>query len=532
MDRRHLLAGAAAGLAAGTIGAPARPALAQGEAARVLRYIPQADVSILDPLNTTAYPTRNHGHMCWDTLYGLDEAFRPQPQLAAGHVVEDEGRRWTFTLRDGPTFHDAEPVRAADAVASIRRWMLRDSHGQTLAQRLDEIHALDDRRFELRLKRPFGPMLDALAKASSYPCFVMPERFAAQDPGRALSEVVGSGPYRFVASERVSGSRLVYRRFEGYRPAPGAPSFLAGPKLAHFERMEWRIIQDPATAAAALQAGEVDWWEQVAPDLRPLLRRQRDVAVERLDFGGTLATLRPNHLHPPFDDPAVRRAILPALSQADFMTSIMGPDRELWRDGIGCFPEGSPLASDAGTEVLKGPRDLDAARRALRGAGYRGERVVVLHPTDVTNNHSLTAVAVDLLGKVGFEVESATSDWGTVLQRRAKKEPPAQGGWNALVVLFGGIDVGNPGGHPLLRANGADAWFGWPSSPPLEALREAWFDAPDAEAQKRLGREIQRRFFQDLPFIPLGQYFVDTAFRRSLTGHRRGVTLPLNVRRA
>ena len=150
----------------------------------------------------------------------------------------------------------------------------------------------------------------------------------------------------------------------------------------------------------------------------------------------------------------------------------------------------------------------------------------------MTNNNSLTAVAVDLLGKVGFEVESATSDWGTVLQRRAKKEPPAQGGWNALVVLFGGIDVGNPGGHPLLRANGADAWFGWPSSPPLEALREAWFDAPDAEAQRRLGREIQRRFFQDLPFIPLGQYFVDTAFRRTLTGHRRGVTLPLNVRRA
>jgi peptide/nickel transport system substrate-binding protein len=532
MQRRSLIAGAAAaaGLAARGL---ARPALAQGEAAHTLRFIPQADVSILDPLNTTAYPTRNHGHMCWDTLYGLDEGFRPQPQLAAGHAVEDDGRRWVFTLRDGPAFHDGERVRAADAVASIRRWMLRDSHGQTLAQRLDEMRALDDRRFELRLKRPFGRMLDALAKASSYPCFVMPERFADTDPGRAFTEVVGSGPYRFVAAERVSGSRLVYRRFEGYQPTPaGAPGFMAGPKLAHFERMEWRVIQDPATAAAALQAGEVDWWEQVAPDLRPLLGRHREVVVERLDFGGTLATLRPNHLHPPFDDPAARRAILPALSQADFMTSIMGGNRELWRDGIGCFPEGSPLHSDAGTEALTRPRDLAAAQRALRAAGHGGGRVVVLHPTDVTNNNSLTAVAVDLLGKIGFGAESATSDWGTVLQRRANKEPPAQGGWNALVVLFGGIDVGDPGGHPLLRANGAGAWFGWPSSPPLEALRDAWFDAPDAEAQKRLGREIQLRFFEDLPFLPLGQYFVDSAWRRGLTGQRRGMTLPLNVRRA
>ncbi|MFT8243737.1 ABC transporter substrate-binding protein [Roseomonas sp. BN140053] len=527
MQRRPFLAGTA-GLALAGL---ARPALSQTNA-RVLRFVPQADLSILDPLNTTAYPTRNHGHLCWDTLYGVDTEFRPQPQLAEGHTVEDDGRRWTFTLRDGPTFHDGEKIRAADAVASVKRWMLRDTHGQTLAARLAEIRAVDDRRFELRLNRPFGPMLDALGKASSYPCFIMPERFASTDPARAFTEVVGSGPYRFVADERVSGSLAVYRRFENYRPTPvGTPSLTAGPKLAHFERMEWRTIPDPGTAAAALQNGEVDWYENVAPDLSPLLRRARDVVMDRPDLGGTVAMLRPNHLQPPFDDPAVRRAVLPALSQADFMASIMGDDRSLWQDGIGCFTPGSPMASDAGMAALTGPRSLDAARRALAATGKAGAKVSVLHPLDVPNNNNLTAVATDLLRKVGFAAESATSDWATLLQRRANKGPLDQGGWSAVVVLFGGMDLGNPAGHPLLRANGDAAWFGWPSSPRLESLREEWFEAPDLDAQKRLGREIQEQFFQDLPFWPLGQYLVDTAYRRGLTGVRRGMTLPLNVRR-
>jgi peptide/nickel transport system substrate-binding protein len=198
MKRRTILAAAAA--------APlARPALAQNEAARTLRLMPQADLSILDPLNTTAYITRNHGHMVWDTLYGVDEQMRPHPQMAAGHTVEDDGRRWTFTLREGLLFHDGERVRAQDAVVSIRRWMQRDAHGQTLATRLEEIRALDDRRFELRLRQPFALMLDALGKPSSYPCFVYPERLATQDPNRAFTEAVGSGPYRFVANERVAG---------------------------------------------------------------------------------------------------------------------------------------------------------------------------------------------------------------------------------------------------------------------------------------------------------------------------------------
>lgn len=524
MQRRTILLG-------GAVLPLARPAFAQGNAAHTLRFIPQADVTAVDPMSTTSYAVRDHGHMCWDTLYGLDADFVPRPQLCEGHVVEDEGRRWFFTLRQGIRFHDNEPIRSADAIASIRRWATRDSLGQSLMERVEAMTALDDRRFEIRLRTPFGPMLDALAKPSSYPCFVYPQRFAEVDPARPFTEVVGSGPYRFVADERLSGARAVYRRFEGYRANPAAPSLLGGAKHAHFERMEWRIMPDAGTASAAMQSGEIDWWQQVVPDLRPVMRRHRDIVLERVDFGGLMAMLRFNHLHPPFDNPAVRRALLHSVTQSDFMTSIMGDDRSLWSDGMGVFPRSSPLANDEGIAAVTGPRSTDAARAALRAAGYANQRVTVLHPTDVANNNALTTVLTDAMKRSGLNAESATSDWGTVLQRRANRNPPDQGGWNALVVLFGGIDLANPGQHPLLRANGLNAWFGWPTSTGLESLREEWLAAGPLPAQQAVARRLQAQFWQDLPFIPLGQYFIDSAWRRDISGVQKGLALPINVRR-
>ncbi|MGG5822150.1 ABC transporter substrate-binding protein [Falsiroseomonas sp. HW251] len=526
MRRRTLLSGLAAAPFL-----PAAPAVAQGTAATTLRYMPQADVTSIDPMSTTSYGVRNHGHMCWDTLYGPDETFVIRPQLAAGHAVEDDGLRWVFTLRDGIRFHDNEPIRAADCVASIQRWWARDTMGQTLRDRTDEIRALDDRRFEIRLKQKFGPMLEALGKPSSYPCFIFPERFATVDPARPFTEVVGSGPYRWVAAERLSGARAVYRKFEGYVPNPNPPSLLGGAKLAHFERMEWNWIPDAGTVAAALQAGEIDMYEQIAPDLRSVLQRHRDIVVDRIDAGGTVAHLRFNQLHAPFDNPAVRRALLHSISQADFMTAIMGTDRRQWADQIGAFPTSSVLANDEGIGVLTAPRSTDRARAALREAGYANTPVTVLHPTDVTNNNTLTTLLTDTMKRSGLNAESATSDWATVLQRRANQNPPAQGGWNAVIVLFGGVDLANPGVHPLLRANGRAAWFGWPTSPQLEALREEWLAAPDLDAQKPIARRIQAALWQDTPYIPLGQYYTDAAYRRGLVGIQKGMTLPLNLRR-
>ncbi|MBW8268802.1 ABC transporter substrate-binding protein [Caldovatus aquaticus] len=515
MTRRRALAAGAAALAV--------PRLAPAQAqARTLRFVPQANLANIDPVWSTAVVVRNHGLMIYDTLFGVGADLRPRPQMAAGHEVSADGRRWTIALRPGLKFHDGERVRARDCIASIARWAKRDVLGQRLDALLEEMRALDDDRFEIRLKRPWPGLAFALGKPSANICAVMPERVARTDPFQQIQDYTGSGPFRFRQDLFRPGDVVVYERFADYVPREEPPDLLAGGKRVHFDRVEWRVMPDPSTAAAALQNNEVDWWETPLADLLPLLRRHRDIVVERINEFGNLGVLRFNFLHPPFDNPAVRRALLPAIDQRAFMQAAMGTDAALWRVPAGVFTPGTPLANDAGIEVLTRPRDLEAARRMLREAGYRGERVVMLSATDLPVLQSLAEVAADLMRRVGFNVDLQAMDWGTHIQRRTNRGPVEQGGWSAFCTTWEGLDVSVPGSHQPIRGHGAAAWAGWPTIPRLEELREAWFEAADPEQERRIAEEIQRLVWQEVPFIPLGQVLPVQAYRRSLTGVLKG----------
>ncbi len=250
-------------------------AFAAGSAAaqeKVLKFIPQADLRILDPIATTAYITRNHGYMVYDTLFATDAKFQVQPQMVDKWELSRDKRTYTFTLRDGLKFHDGQPVRSADCIASIERWGKRDSLGQKLAEAIESWTAVNDKTFRLKLKKPFALTLQALGKLSSNVPFIMPERIARTDPFQNITEVIGSGPFKVVKEEWVPGNKVVYVKNTDYVPRKEAPSWAAGGKVVKLDRVEWIYIPDSATAAAALIAGEADWWEQLPPDLIPLLR--------------------------------------------------------------------------------------------------------------------------------------------------------------------------------------------------------------------------------------------------------------------
>ncbi|WP_027283832.1 ABC transporter substrate-binding protein [Rubritepida flocculans] len=527
MKRRDVLLGMGAA-------ALARPAIAQPAQNRLLKFVPQANLTSLDPIWTTATVTRNHGYLVYDTLYGLDEEFRPHPQMAEGTAFEDGGRIATVTIRPGQVFHDGEPVRALDVVASLQRWMRRSPIGQKLAEYTDSLEALDDLRLRFRLKRPFPLLLNALGSVATPTPFIMPERLARTDPFQQVRESIGSGPFRFVASEFNSGSLAVYARNDRYSPNPNAGplSLTAGPKQVHFDRLEWHIIQDTATSTAALIQGEMDWFEQPTPENQLLLRRNRNVVVEKLTKFMSLGVLRFNHLHPPFDNPAIRRAILPAINQADFMIAAQGPDPENWRAGVGVFTPDTPMANDAGLAPLMGPRSIERARALLREAGYTNQPVRLLGPTDILNPAALTQVAADLFRRLQLNLDLVLTDWGTVVQRRTSREPLERGGWSVTCTTFAGFEVMDPVSHFPLRGNGAGAWFGWPNIPRLEELRSAWIDAPDLAAQQRIAREMQEVAMAELPFVPVGAVASITALRRNLTGRIPGFAQFWNIRRA
>lgn len=527
MKRREALIASVGGIAS-----LATPRIARAADSRVLKFVPQADLAALDPMWTTAYVTRNHGYLVYDTLYGLDEQYRPQPQMVQGHDVSGDGKLWRLTLREGLRFHDNEPVLARDAVASIQRWSKRDPFGQALMAATAELSAPSDRVLQFRMTRPFPLLPNALGKAPSPMLCIMPERLAKTDPMSAVTSPIGSGPFRFVENERVQGSRFVYEKFPDYRVREDKPTFTAGAKQAHFERIEWHVIPDAATAAAALRSGEVDWWEQPTIDLQPMLRRTRELVVEVIDPTGVMGTIRFNTLQPPFADPAVRRALLGAINQSDFMTAIIGDDASLRRDGVGFFCPASPMANQAGIEVLTGPRDLSKVRTQLAEAGYRGEKVVLLGASDFPSINVQSQVAASVLQSVGMNVDYQAMDWGTVTQRRTSKAPPDRGGWNAFFTAAAGLEMFDPTGHNQIRGNGKDAWFGWPESSRLEELRNSWFLANGIGEQKRVCEQMQLQAFHDVPYIPLGQFLQATSYNRSLTGVLKGgFALFHNVRR-
>ena len=121
------------------------PSLAQGAARSTLRFIPHSNLAAVDPVATSGYIVRNYGFMVYDTLFAVDPDFRVQPQMVDSHEVTNDGRTWRFRLREGLKFHDDQPVRGVDCVASIRRWGARDTMGQTLMLAVDEIRATSDR---------------------------------------------------------------------------------------------------------------------------------------------------------------------------------------------------------------------------------------------------------------------------------------------------------------------------------------------------------------------------------------------------
>src|SRR5437764_13090517 len=275
-------------------------ALCTSAAAKTLRVSLHSDLKIVDPVWTTALITVNHGYMIYDTLFALDEKLAVKPQMVDRYETAADKLTWTFTLRDGLKFHDGAPVTAEDCVASIKRWGARDSAlGRLMMAAVNKMAPVDGKTFTIDLETPFGLVLDALGKPSASPSFIMPARLAATDPSGQVKDVLGSGPFKFVKDEWQPGNRVVYVKNADYVPRSEKPSGAAGGKRALVDRVEWRYIPDAATAAAALEAGEVDYWENVPLDFAPRLEKNANVDGFVTDPRGSQRILRPQHRPPP-----------------------------------------------------------------------------------------------------------------------------------------------------------------------------------------------------------------------------------------
>ena len=476
-----------------------------------LKMVAHSDLKVLDPIWTTAFITRNHGYMVYDTLFAKDEKLQIQPQMVDKWTVSDDKLTWTFTLRDGLEWHDGKPVLAEDCVASLKRWGARDALGQQLMASTGELKVLDAKTFQLVLKGPFGLVLEALGKPSSTVPFMMPKRVADTDPFKQIDDYIGSGPFIFKKDEWKPGEKVVYLRNAKYKPRAEPPSMLAGGKVVKLDRVEWIAITDPLTAVNALQQGEIDVIEVPVPDLFPMLKADKNVSLFGWNALGSQIIMRMNHLHPPFNNLKARQAAMYAIAQEDFLRAQVG-DPDIYRVCNAPLVCGSPYEKNYGDLLIK--PNLEKARQLLKESGYDGTPIIMMQATDLQSSNQLPPVGKQALEKVGFKVDLQAMDWQTVVGRRAKKEPPAQGGWNIFYTTTVTVDADNPAGNSFTSGGCDKAWFGWPCDPEMEKLRASYAVESDPAKRKQIALAVSDRVMDQGTYIVLGQYKAFGAYRK------------------
>jgi peptide/nickel transport system substrate-binding protein len=494
--------------------------------AKTIRAVMHSDLRALDPILSSAYITRDHGYMVYDTLVAMDANFKIQPQMADWKVSDDK-LTYTFTLRDGLKWHDGTPVTAEDCVASLKRWAAVDGMGQKLMGFTASLEPNDAKTIVLKLKEPYGLVLESLGKPSTLVPFMMPKRLADTPPGSAIPEQIGSGPFKFIQSEFQPGVKAVYEKNKDYVPRSEPPSWTSGGKVVKVDRVEWITMPDAQTAANALQAGDIDLLERPSFDMIPILQADKDLTSGVMNGLGFQTIGRMNFLYPPFDNIKIRHAALLAMNQKDVLDALTG-NPQYYKICGAFFGCGTPLATDVGADTLLKSGDLAEAKKLLAQAGYDGTPVVILAPTDVISLKPQPIVAAQLLRQAGFQVTVQSMDWQTENTVFASQKPPKDGGWNMFFTNWGIADIMNPIVSVPLNGKGRKGgWVGWPEDTQMEALRDAFARATSSGDQKKIADQIQARAFDQTTYIPLGQYVATSVWRKELTGVLDGPATPV-----
>ena len=493
---------------------------------KTITAVMHSDLRVIDPILTTAYITRDHGYIVYDTLVATDSNFKIEPQMADWKVSDDK-LTYTFTLRDGLKWHDGTPVTAEDCVASLKRWAKVDGMGQKLMDFTASLEATDAKTITLKLKEPYGLVLDSIGKPSSRVAFMMPKRLAETPPDKPIPEQIGSGPFKFVQAEFQPGVKAVYVKNKDYVPRKEPASWTAGGKVVKVDRVEWVTMADAQTAMNALQSGDIDFVENPSFDTLSILEADKDIKVETLNKFGFQTLGRMNFLYPPFDNIKVRQAALLAINQKQVLDALVG-NPKYYKTCVAFFICDTPFASEIGGETLAKGGDMAAAKKALAESGYDGTPVVIMAPGDVTTLKAQPVVVAQQLRDAGFKVDLQATDWQTVVTRRASQKAPKDGGWNMFFTNWVSADVSNPIANLSIGGQGKNGgWFGWADDPKIEQLKDAFVRAPSLDEQKKIASDIQKEAYEQVIYIPLGQYQGPSAWRKSLTGVLDGPATPI-----
>ncbi|MCL0101675.1 ABC transporter substrate-binding protein [Dehalococcoidia bacterium] len=484
----------------------------------IVRYVPPSEPLGLDPIATTQYMTGHHAQLVYDFLFQYGNDHLPQPQMVDEWSVSPDRLTWTFTLRNGLSFHDGKPVDSEDVVLSLRRWAKKNSYGLLLAQVTNEWRTLDAKTFQLCLNEPFGLLLDALSQPT-IPAVIMPKREAQLEPNEVAPSNIGSGPFKFAAWN--PGASLSYVRNDEYQPRNEHADGYSGGKHVYIDGVEWRIMPEPPTKIPALEASQADFVDWGPPELYEKIHANPELEVFYDQHGSSNLTYL-NKVVPPFSDVRARQALQIATNQKTYLDA--------------AYPQNSTVACKAmfgcGTrwETFVGADEVGAfsgdlgKARELWDQVYNGRPIRVITPTDRAEYRNLALVTVSLLETLGAKVEAVPIDTPTFASLYRNPEATANGEWH----------IGHVGSiqsvDPVTHSGTNPSFLGGPNiHPRLQELKVAFVKATNESELRAIIDEYQSVNYANPEFIYLGSSKRYKAHRSDLKGVIRAPTRTYQV---
>jgi peptide/nickel transport system substrate-binding protein len=436
------------------------------------------------------------------------------------------GKTWTFKLRSGIKFSNGQTVTPKDVRATFERlFKIGDSPnsgtwynvivgGDACVKKpkscsLAKGITTSGNKITFHLTHGDPEFLDKLGTPFA---FILPT-------GTSNKEVQipppGTGPYYFAQYNPNKQIKLVRNKYFKEWSKDAQPAGNPDVILQKFGLgVEAEVTQ--------VENGQADWVFDTPPAdrLNELSSKySKQVFINPLTAVWYIAL---NTRIPPFNNLKARQAVMAALSQEDYMRALVGDDNALWKALPGFFTPDTPLYTEEGGEILKGKRDLTAAKKLLAESSYKGEPVTCVVAQDQPITKAQGDVTAELLKRIGMNVDFVATDWGTTGQRRAQKSPPGQGGWGMFHTWHAGADCVNPAVYIAIRATGDTAWFGWPNVPSVETEVTAWFDAKTLDEEKAAIKRLNKAALDNVVYAPTGFFLGYQAWRKNVSGIVKG----------
>lgn len=493
--RQVLLAGVFGLPALGLMGGRAFAAAGQSVALAMI-----GEPQTLDPMLTTADLVGTLMQHVYEPLYTFDSHWRIVPMLAAGMpAMQDGGRRVDIPIRQGVTFHDGQPMKMSDVLASLKRWMAVSPRGKSVAAEVEAIEAASDTVLTLRMKAPYAPLPAQLALPTSMAA-IMPERTIAAQ----MTEFVGTGPYRL--KERRPDQYTLLEKFDRYAARTEAPDGYGGRRIAHIRELRFIPVPDANTRVEGVLSGQFAYADLLPVDAAGRLEKGGDQVVPLIgkNFGfpylvfntkGTLATA------------ALRQAAQAAIGAEELMAAAFG-DPKFFSIGANFFPQGTPYYSLAGAQHYN-VNDPKLAADLAKKAGYAGKPIRILASRQYEFHYNLALVLAEQFKRAGLETDLQVVDWATLLQRR---NDPAL--WD-IYITHSGLFPEPMLSPPQLGANAP----GWWESPEKKAALDAFNQEVDLARRGPLWGAVQALIYEQVPFIELGKFNSLSARSARLQGY-------------